>query len=249
MKFRPFCFAAALLAFANPAWSADPDMAKIRAVLEKTLSTSVDSIVPGPAGLWEVQIGASVYYVSKDGSHLIMGDVIDLATRTNLSEGRRAELVLARLAKVDEKSMIIFEPEKVRSTLTVFTDVDCGYCVKLHREVPKLVEAGVRVRYLMWPRTGIGSESYKRAVSVWCSDDQQKAMATAKFGGQLEPRSCANPVADQYHLGEELGVRATPTLVFEDGQVVPGYIPAARLLAALGIRGGAAAAAGNAKPK
>jgi len=111
----------------------------------------------------------------------------------------------------------------------VFTDIDCGYCRKLHADMDKYNAQGIRVRYLFYPRAGLRSESYRKAVSVWCADDRKAAMTAAKTGRPLPARSCVNPVADQYNLGRQLGVRGTPALVLEDGEIIPGYVPPDKL--------------------
>ena len=119
---------------------------------------------------------------------------------------------------------------KPEHTVTIFTDVDCGYCRKLHREMASYNDLGIRVRYLMFPRAGVNSESFNTAVSVWCADDQQTAMTRAKLGKSIEAKTCANPIAEQYSLGQQLGVRGTPSIILDNGEMVPGYVPAARLV-------------------
>ena len=145
--------------------------------------------------------------------------------------------MLKAINAIGESKMIVFGPASPKRTLTVFTDVDCPYCARLHQEVPQLTAAGVKVRYLLFPRAGVGSETYKRSVAVWCAKDRAKALATAKAGGKIDMKTCPNPVDEHLKLGAEVGVEGTPALVFDDGRVVPGYAPAAQLLAALGLAG------------
>ena len=132
--------------------------------------------------------------------------------------------------------MIVIGPDKPKRTLTVFTDVDCGYCAKFHLDVPALNKQGVKVRYLFYPRTGINSESYRRAVAVWCADDRVKAIGIAKAGGKLNMKTCPNPVASHYQLGQRLDINGTPSIFLDDGKVLPGYVPAPRLLGILGLK-------------
>jgi thiol:disulfide interchange protein DsbC len=124
----------------------------------------------------------------------------------------------------------------------VYTDVDCPYCARFHRDVPALNEAGVKVRYLLFPRTGVGSESYHKAVSVWCASDRVKVVGIAKAGGKVEPKKCDNPVEKHMELGAEIGIQGTPAIVFDNGKMLPGYVPAPQLLAQLGLAPAAKAA-------
>lgn len=182
-------------------------------------------------GVYEVVFGMEMFYVSEDGRYFFSGDLIDGQTRTNLSETARTEARQAKMAAVSVDDTVEFKAKgEEKHVLTVFTDIDCPYCVKLHREVPKLNEAGVTVRYLGYPRAGIGSNSHQKLVNVWCADDQQTAMDTSKNGGQVAEKECVNPVADQFKLGREVGVNGTPALVSESGTLIPGFRPAAQLV-------------------
>jgi len=192
---------------------------------------SIDSISATKyAGLYEVIVGSKLFYITGDGKYLLDGDLYDLKTQQNLSEARGNTLRKKLIAAVDEKDMIIYGPKTAKHTMTVFTDIDCGYCRKLHSEIDSYIQMGFRVRYLSYPRTGIGSSSYLKAVSVWCAKDRNKALTQAKRGEKLPPRQCDNPVAKEFTLGQRLGVRGTPTIILEDGRLIPGYVPAGRLL-------------------
>lgn len=190
-----------------------------------------DAIVPAPMpGFYEVLMGAQVLYVSNDGKFMIEGDVFDLATRQNLTDTRRAVGRLKAVNAIDEASMIVFTPKTVKHTITVFTDIDCGYCRKLHREMNDYLERGIRVRYLAYPRSGVNTPSYFKAVGVWCADDRKAALTAAKAGGKVEEKKCKNPVDQHLAAGEVVGVNGTPTLVLENGMVVPGYVNAPQLV-------------------
>lgn len=216
------------------------DTEKLKQRLQKRLSEIViTDLKPAPiAGMYEMVFGTRVAYVSADGQYMLMGDLIDLEGRRNLTAMRRGSLVLKSIDALGEANMIVMGPEKPKRTLTVFTDVDCPYCARLHNEVPKLIQAGVKVRYLLYPRAGKDTDTYKRSVAVWCSKDRVKAIAIAKNGGKLEMKTCTNPVDEHMRLGQEVGVEGTPTIVMDDGRVMPGYAPAAELLAALGLPDG-----------
>jgi thiol:disulfide interchange protein DsbC len=140
------------------------------------------------------------------------------------------------MAAVDVKDTVVFPTGGERkAVISVFTDVDCGYCQKLHREVPRLNELGVEVRYLAYPRAGIGSRSYQKIVSAWCAEDPNSAITALKSGQEIPDSDCTNPVAAQYELGQEVGVSGTPAIVLEDGRLLPGYLPADQLAQAIGI--------------
>ena len=208
--------------------------------------TAPTSLRPAPApGYFEVTYGPEVVYVSADGQYLMRGDLIDLKSERNLTEERRLAARLKSLEEVGEGNMVVYGPKDARHTVTVFTDVDCPYCVKLHQEVPELNRQGIKVRYLAYPRAGLGSPGYRKTVSVWCAPDRNQALTDAKAGKTVPEKTCDNPVADQYALGQMLGVTGTPTLILDDGRMVPGYVPAARLVQALDAADKAAAKPGG----
>lgn len=197
---------------------------------------AVDEIRPTPVdGLYELTIGASVVYVTDDGRFLLSGELIDLRAGTNLSDARKSEIRGDMLARMSDDDMIVFAPETgtIKHTITVFTDIDCPYCRRLHEEVPELNDNGVAVRYLLFPRAGVGSQSYRTSVSVWCAGDRQSALTAAKAGRSVEQQRCNNPVESHLEIGRELGVSGTPYMVLDNGAVIPGYQAADQLLARL----------------
>ncbi len=216
--------------------SAGPDIPEGIEQMLKDLSpgSGPDSVQKLPArDLYEVMFGPEIFYLSKDGRYLFRGDILDLKEKRNLSREKRNLARSKSIEGLGEESMIVFGPEDASHTITVFTDIDCAYCVKFHREVPELVNGGVKVRYLAFPRAGIGSGGYRKAVNVWCAKDRQQAMTDAKSGRKVADSSCDDPVAEHYRMGQAAGVTGTPTLVLESGQVIPGYVPAKRLLKGL----------------
>jgi thiol:disulfide interchange protein DsbC len=191
-------------------------------------------ISPSPMpGVSEVLIGPRLFYITNDGKYLLQGSLIDLETRTDISEQRRNGLRLAAINELGEENMIVFPARDSRHTITVFTDIDCGYCRKLHGEIAQYNDKGITVRYLAFPRAGVGSASYNKAVSVWCEKDKQAAMTRSKAGETLPKAECDNPVKDEYELGQMIGVTGTPAIILEDGAMLPGYIPPAKLAKAL----------------
>lgn len=191
-------------------------------------------------GFYEVTIGpGQVLFVSEDGKHFLTGDLYQVNDKgfVNLSEQSRDAMRQKLIGDMPESKMVVFSPpkDKVKATVTVFTDIDCPYCRKFHQEVPELNKLGIKVRYLAYPRAGIHSSSYNKIVSAWCSDDPKKALTEAKQGEPIPAKTCKNPVAEEFALGNEVGVTGTPSLVFEDGTLVPGYMPAKALAKRMGV--------------
>lgn len=205
------------------------------------LLDSINALLPGMKpervsqspipGLYEVVYNPSlILYVHKDGHYVIKGDLLDLQTEANLTEERRKQARLQVIEALGEDSMIVFAPKKTAHTVTVFTDVDCGYCRKLHQEVNDLTRHGVKVRYVAFPRAGVGSPTYEKMVSVWCAKDQQQAITDAKAGNELPPTNCDNPVQAHLRAAQALGISGTPALVLDDGTMQPGYVPSDQLI-------------------
>jgi thiol:disulfide interchange protein DsbC len=191
-------------------------------------------------GFYEVHMqGGITLYVDQSGEHFFAGDLFFIGQDgfVNATEVARVDERRELLKSLDESEMVVFSPapELVKASITVFTDIDCGYCRKLHQEVPELNRLGIAVRYLAYPRAGVGSESYNKAVSAWCADDPQVALTRAKAGQEIEERTCENPIAAQYALGDSFGVTGTPAVVYEDGTLQSGYLPADQLAQRLGI--------------
>ncbi len=194
----------------------------------------VDSVQASPVtGLYEVIAGSNIFYVSADGKYLLQGKLIDVKARKDLTEEKLAGIRAKAIAKIGKDKMIIFKPEKTKHTVSVFTDIDCGYCRKLHSEIDQYLDQGIAIQYLFFPRAGKGSSSYTKAVSVWCAKDQKAALTDAKKGNDPDPKTCDNPVDKHMSLAKELGARGTPMIVTEKGTVYPGYMPAKQLVQAL----------------
>ena len=234
--------AAVILLIAGIAHAQEPAADSPEAQLSAHLSTMMrgqkpDSVTESPIpGLYQVAYGTNVFYMTADGRYLVDGAMIDLSNRNNLTETARAEGRVEAMKDVKREDMIVFPAEDERHVITVFTDIDCPYCQKLHDEVPQLNERGVTVQYMMFPRAGVGSASFNKAVSAWCADDAQQALTDAKARKPIEEKACDNPVRDQMALGEAVGVTGTPAIVLENGQLIPGYRPAKELADALDLQ-------------
>jgi len=218
--------------------SSDKEIEKIRAELVKMIPPAEDAeIVETPAkNVYRLQLQGNYAYAYVDGDHVLIGDLYNTKEQKNLGETAQAKLTSDKIAAVSTDKMIVYGPKDAKRHITVFTDIDCGYCRKLHREMPELNAAGIQVRYLAFPRAGIGSDSHKKYVSVWCNADPQTALTDAKAGKAVPAASCDNPISESYKLGQQVGVRGTPTIIFDDGTVTPGYLPHADLIERMGIK-------------
>lgn len=180
-------------------------------------------------GLYEVIVGPNLYYISTDGRYLLQGKLIDLKKKRDLTEPKIAKARVGAIGNVGSENMITFAPDSPKHTVSIFTDIDCGYCRKLHSEIDQYLKEGIKVQYLFFPRAGEGSDSYKKAVSVWCSGDRNDALTRAKLGKAVDSKQCDNPVRQHMALAIELGARGTPMIVTESGEILPGYVPAKQL--------------------
>jgi thiol:disulfide interchange protein DsbC len=202
--------------------------------LSRLLGAAPDKVQPSPVpGVYEATFGPQVLYLSADGRYVFNGVVLDLKSGRNLTEAKRGAARMAAVDKLGEDQMIVYGPDKAEHTITVFTDIDCGYCRKLHAEMKDYNELGIKVRYLFYPRAGVASESGAKAVSVWCNKDRREAMTRAKAGKNVEKAQCDNPVGAHYELGQKIGVSGTPAIVTSSGELIPGYAPAKNLKAEL----------------
>lgn len=209
------------------------DVTKSRAAIAAMFpGVTADNVQPSPiSGVFELRMGSKIAYVSADGRYLFQGSIFDLDTDENLTEARRGTARADAINDLGEDKMIIFSPAQYQHTVTVFTDVECGYCRKLHREIDQYNKLGIRVRYLFFPRGGPGTKGWKTAEQVWCSPDQRAAMTLAKKGLPLIVGDCGEtPVAEEYALGREFAIRGTPAIVTEQGDLIGGYLPPDELL-------------------
>lgn len=236
--------AMAVVAVMSSVWQSavaeDPPATVVAALNKMVPGIRPDSIEASALpGLYEVSYGPTVVYVSSDGRFLIQGDLVEIESRTNHTRERKRGHRRDQMAHVSEDDMIVYGPEDSKYTIDVFTDIDCPYCVRLHKQMAEYNRLGMRIRYLAFPRAGVPSRSYDKAVSVWCADDKQSAMTAAKTAGRISKKECDNPVEKQFALGHAVGVRGTPSLILESGELVPGYVPPSELLKMLeGSRSG-----------
>jgi thiol:disulfide interchange protein DsbC len=225
------CFAANALAQPTPSTPSTPpkgDSGDPRvAVAAHIPGARVDELrATAIPGIYELTRGSEIVYVTADGKYALTGDLVELATNNNLTEEHRRELRVKAISAFPESEMLIFGPKDPKYTVTVFTDVDCPYCRKLHSQIAEYNRLGIRVRYLLYPRTGPNTTSWTKAEQVWCSADRNAALTRAKLGEDLKAKPCAdNPVAKSYALGQDFALEGTPAIVMADGEMLPGYVP------------------------
>ncbi|MBL4711741.1 MAG: DsbC family protein [Gammaproteobacteria bacterium] len=206
---------------------------KLKQALTKNMpGVQISKVAATPIeGLFEVVVGSQVVYMSEDARYIIEGDLFDLQTKRNVSEEAKSTIRLTALNNLGAENMLVYTPDNVKNTITVITDIDCPYCRKLHSEIPDYMENDVQVRYVFMPLKG--ASDMKKTVSVWCSDDQQLALDIAKAGGDVESQTCKNPIQAHLRLARELGIRGTPAIILDNGQLLPGYVPFDKLVAEL----------------
>jgi thiol:disulfide interchange protein DsbC len=229
---RIFTFVFMAVAFSQ-ANAEDGDINELKQALSKRLPqfevTYIDSTPI--EGVYQVIIGGQVIYMTKDARYMIDGNLVDLATKKNYSEDAMSVIRLSEIEKLGEEDMVVYAPETIRHTITVVTDIDCPYCRRLHSEMDQYMAGGVKVRYIFMPLKGKGD--YRTTVSVWCAKDQNEALDMAKSGAEVEAKDCDNPIDEHLKVARNLGVRGTPAIILQNGSMLPGYVPASKLVSEL----------------
>jgi thiol:disulfide interchange protein DsbC len=230
-------FALAFAAVLPLAQAADSpaDAAARKALQELVPQAKIDVVEQAPMpGFRQVIVGGQMIYVSDDGKYLLQGALYDTKNKRDLTSARLAVDNKRKVDAVPQDQRIAFSPSgKAKYRITVFTDIDCGYCRKLHSEVAELNKRGIEVDYLFFPRSGLGTPSFDKAVSVWCAADRKAAFTSAKAGKDPAPLKCDNPISEQFALGMQVGVSGTPTIIAPDGSKIGGYLPPDQMLAKL----------------
>lgn len=209
--------------------------ARVRNALHKlNAKLRIDRLGAAPiAGFREAIVNGQTVYVSDDGRYLLQGRLYDMQAQKDLSQASMAALRRDLLATIPASDRIVFAPPNPKYTVSVFTDVECGFCRKLHSEIAEYNREGIAVQYLAYPRMGIGSPDYDKMVAVWCAPDRKKALTDAKNDRPVPKRTCKNPVKSEYDIGQRVGLEGTPMIVAANGVAMPGYMPPRQLRAAL----------------
>jgi len=220
----------------KPGEGATADDRARSAIAQLNANARVDYVGAAPlAGFREVIAGGQLLYVSDDGRYVMQGALLDLQQQQDLMQVSPAMAELRRklIATIPRSERIVFAPPDAKYTVTVFTDIECGYCRKLHGEIGELNRLGVAVEYLAFPRMGLGSQDHKDMISVWCASDRKRALTDAKAGKPVPERDCRNPVTMEYDVGQRIGVSGTPAIYSAEGIQLGGYLPPAALRAKL----------------
>ncbi|WP_052501552.1 DsbC family protein [Thiomicrospira microaerophila] len=215
---------------------ADEAVAKIQQKLNQVIPSAPSAQITKSQvdGLYQVVLGPNVIYITADAQYLFNGNLIDLNTRDNLTEIAKDQARAQALAEIDAATMISFKAKgEEKRTITIFTDIDCPFCKRFHNEVEELNKNGITVRYLAFPRSGPNTPSYHKMVSVWCDKDPVKAMDDAKNGLDPKNQRCENPVQMHMMHAQQFGITGTPTMIVDDGSMIPGYVEAKELIPAL----------------
>lgn len=209
----------------------EDDIKQLKSVLPTVLPAAANADIKATPinGLYEVLSGGQVMYMTKDARFVIDGDMYDMQSRVNLTENTRGGIRLDAVNELGEENMLVYKPEgEVKHTITVFTDIYCPYCVRLHNEMDEYLKSGIKVRYIFAPFKG--QKSVDTSISVWCAKDRNKAFTMAKAGDEVEKKTCDNPIGKHQALVTSLAIRGTPAIMLESGQLMPGYVPAAKLI-------------------
>ena len=185
-------------------------------------------------GWYTIRKGAIIAYITGDGRYLLQGDLIDLEDNSNLSEQSRNEARVNMMSAVPNEDVIVFSPEKVEHTVSIFTDIDCTFCRRLHSQIDQYMAQGIEIRYFLYPRNGPTSPSWAKAESVWCANDRNEALTLAKLDKEYPTRTCdSSIVSNHYAIGQDVGLRGTPAIVLDDGTLFSGYLPPDKLKKAI----------------
>ncbi len=229
---------AVLLLFAVPA-SAQGNSAELQKVRE-TVSEQFAEIDPQEIfespieGWYTIRKGAVIAYISADGRYLLQGDMIDLQDNSNLTEQARNDARVVMLSAVPDEDLIIFSPDKVQHSVSIFTDIDCTFCRRLHSQIDDYMDQGIEIRYFLYPRNGPTSPSWAKAENVWCADNRNEALTLAKLDKEYPTHTCdSSIVSNHYLIGQDVGLRGTPAIVLDDGTLFSGYLPPAKLKEAI----------------
>lgn len=208
------------------------DLAAIGASLAQLVPGKPDTISKTPmSGIYQAVYGMNTYYLSADGRFLLTGDLIDIKERRNLTQEQGDQARKKEMSNLNVNEMIVYPATaQEKHVISVFTDIDCGYCRKLHAEMEETNRLGITVRYLAYPRAGVGSPSYNKIVGAWCEDDRKQALTDAKIYDKISDKRCDNPVQEHIALAKKFGVSGTPAIVTDAGVLIPGYMPSADLL-------------------
>jgi thiol:disulfide interchange protein DsbC len=218
---------ASLLVMTHGMADAKSDVAKAFNKFIPELKVTTENIRKTPVkDIYEVTVGPRVYYISVDGRYLFDGTMLDLAKKKDLTAPQVAKARVKTVNGIGEDKMFVYKPKgETKHTITVFTDLDCPYCREMHRRVSEYNALGIKVRYLLYPRSQVNSPLFNKAIAVWCAKDRNKEFTKAKAGKPIQQKLCKNhPILEHVRVGRAMGVQGTPAIVLDNGTVLPGYV-------------------------
>ncbi|HEX6638745.1 MAG TPA: DsbC family protein [Steroidobacteraceae bacterium] len=224
---------AAVIGFSGVVLAQAPAKPDPRAAIAKKFGDiTVEDVRVSPInGVYEISRDSEISYVTADGKYAILGDLFDVDSDANLSENRRRTIRSRMIQSVPESEMLVFSPKDPKYTITVFTDIDCGYCRRLHSQIAEYNRLGIRVRYMFFPRTGPNTDSWHKAEAVWCSSNRNEALTRAKNGEEIKSPKCPTDIIKRdFELGQKLMVEGTPAIFLQSGEMLPGYAPPGALV-------------------
>ena len=219
-------------AFAQTPAAAPAKVDPRAAIVKKIDGIKLEDVRMSPVnGVFEVTRDSDISYLSSDGRYAILGDMIDLDSDANISENRRRGIRARMIDTIPESEMLVYSPKDPKYTITVFTDIDCGYCRRLHSQIAEYNRLGIRVRYMFFPRSGPNTESWHKAEAVWCASNRNDALTRAKNGENINSPKCPTEIVKRdYELGNKLSVTGTPAIFLASGEMLPGYAPPGELV-------------------
>lgn len=173
-------------------------------------------------GLFELRVGADVFYTDEKGDYLIRGHVIDTKTRTNLTENRIAKLNAIIYSTLPLKDAVKWQEGNGTRKVVVFADPNCGYCKKLELELKDI--KNITVYTFLYPI--LGSESHEKSRNIWCAKDRSKVwldwMLRGKNPKPIVGECDSSALERNIAMGKKHKIEGTPGIVFEDGKLVAG---------------------------
>jgi thiol:disulfide interchange protein DsbC len=225
-----------LLLSVSLAHAAETD--KTAASIKNTLKKNYEQLI-GPVsqvnkspipGLYEVITGDHIFYTDKAAQYLIDGSMFDLKARRNLTEERARVLFAVDFSKLPLDLAVKRVKGNGSRKMAYFADPNCSYCKKLEHELQSVSD--VTLYLFLYP---IFDGSAEKVQNIWCSADKAKTWEDLMLNGVQPPAvaKCDTPTAKVMALGKNLKVNGTPALIFANGVINPGYLPAAELEKAL----------------
>ncbi|MCG9683789.1 bifunctional protein-disulfide isomerase/oxidoreductase DsbC [Vibrio sp. Isolate23] len=202
------------------------------------LGLEVKKVAPADIdGLVEVQTSGGILFASPDGEYFLAGTLYKLDGNGQYEDVLAKRQAPINAAKIEafKDSMIDFKAKDEKYVITVFTDITCGYCVRLHNQMKDYNDLGITIRYMAYPRQGATGSVADQMAAIWGSDDQQAAMHNGKVKREFPDKSkdfakYQEIIKEHYTLGRELGISGTPAIFLPNGEMVGGYLPPEQML-------------------